>query len=613
METLVQLCPSPLPVGTQFGVYQLEKVISADWFGPLYLAWNHHLGAHAVIEEYLPRPLGRRAEDGLNVLPKSAQQEVDFRYGLDRFLEESEMLIEIEHPNVIRIDSALPANGTLYRVMEYIDGQDFASVCGRQGTIIEARNLYTVALQLLEALMPVHEKGYAHGAMHPASIVRRANGDAVLSGFAWSQLALAARMQTLPQVLRDGYAAPEQYGSVRPPDGSADLYALGATLYRCVTGRDPAPTQQRIAARQRGSSDPQPKTTSDRSLTAFAPALLHSIDSMLSLDSSERPASTAALHAALKQEASAVSAADLPPTNSANQPDVKQASTRHTSHSARWALAGAAMVTGLAIATLLLRSPDNTQLVLGTHDQPMQQGVPKVLSPGKVAQQKPPAAAQSHQQSSGEESRPTAAAADDTRIVRPTGTTGPARPNAATPQPKSADIAHSPAPLVSLQDSAAIAPPAPSRAQQSSLRATKAPSVPTDAHEVPPAVPPEHPANAVLATNASRDDAIERHLAAAQQHLSALQLTTPPGNNAYEHFQAVLTLAPHHPKAQDGIDTILARYNWLIRKALAEGRLRHARVYLQRAEQITPATPVLEELRRALGEAEAYSPHEPPR
>ncbi|MGC1955871.1 MAG: protein kinase, partial [Gammaproteobacteria bacterium] len=284
METSAHVQPFPLPVGTQIGVYELKKVLAATWYGPIYLAWNHHLRAQAVIEEYLPRPLSRRAEDGLDVLPHSAEQAADFQYGLDRFMEESEMLIAIEHPNVIRTDSALPANGTLYRVMEYLEGRDFASACAAQEAAMKGHHLYRAALQLLEALMQVHEKGYVHGAVHPACILQSATGDVVLQGFAGSQLALAARLHIRPQVLRDGYAAPEQYDASGAPRAPADLYGLGATLYRCSAGCDPIPALQRIAARQNGAFDPQPKAALEPTLAKYSPVLLQSIDSMLSLE-----------------------------------------------------------------------------------------------------------------------------------------------------------------------------------------------------------------------------------------------------------------------------------------------------------------------------------------
>jgi hypothetical protein len=89
-----------------------------------------------------------------------------------------------------------------------------------------------------------------------------------------------------------------------------------------------------------------------------------------------------------------------------------------------------------------------------------------------------------------------------------------------------------------------------------------------------------------------------------------LRLTTPSGDNAYEHFQAVEALAPGHPAIRKGIAAIVTRYDWLIRKALAEGRLRRAQIYLERAEQVSPAEPILKELRAAVLGAEMHSPHD---
>lgn len=613
METSAHLQPSPLPIGTQIGVYELKKVLAATWFGPLYLAWNHHLREHAVIEEYLPRPLSLRADDGLNVRPQSAAQEADFHYGLDRFLDESEMLIEIEHPHVIRTDSALHAHGTLYRVMEYLEGRDLASAGGDQDAAMEEHDLYPLALPLLEALMRVHEKGYVHGALHPSCILRSANGNVVLQNFAWSPLALAARLQILPEVLCDGYAAPEQYESPGPPHASADLYAMGATLYRCIAGRDPVPALQRIAARQSGALDPQPKAGLDPTLTKYSPALLQTIDSMLSLDSADRPQSAGVVHETLTQAASAMHTAAVPKTDGGTPADDSRPSTGHLWRSGRWTLSGGLAVAALASAALWLRSPEETQ-PLATADESRQSRA-EMHSSEQAVQHTPPAAARADEDFSGGDSPPTAPSANDAPMTDSAGTAQTNDAEKAESQPTPADLEQRIGPLASRQhDSSAAAAATISPSQQSSSPETKNPSTQRQVKNVPPLLVPARPDDATADAKSERNNlAIDHHLAAAQEHLAALRLTTPPGDNAYEDFQAVEALAPDHPQAREGMKTIVNQYAWLIRKALAEGRLRRARIYLERAEQVSAADPMLEELRKALGEVEAYSPREPTR
>jgi serine/threonine protein kinase len=606
METLAHRHPSPLPVGTKIGVYQLKKVLAANWFGPLYLAWNHHLGAHAVIEEYLPRSLSLRADDDISVLPHSPAQETDFRYGLDRFLEESEMLIGIEHPNVIRTDSALHSNGTLYRVTEHIDGRDLAGACGTAGATLEEHHIYPLGLQLLEALMRVHEKGYAHGALHPACILQRANGDAVLQGFAWGQIALAARMAKLPEVLPDSYAAPEQYDLPGPPHASADLYALGATLYRCVARRDPVPASQRSAARQRGAFDPQPKAALEPTLSKYSPALLQSIDSMLSLNNADRPQSAAVVHDALKQSASApYAAAQGPRTSGDTQSDGRKPFSTRIRHRA---LTGVLVVAGLAALALWLRSPEETQPITAGLDESRQAGL-ESRSHEEMVRHTPPAEVPSKEGSPRDDSRPTGLAKNATRLGLPVGADRTTEANNAVAQPTPGNTRKRIQPLPRPQDSSATTTAIVSPSRQSPPLRTKNSSAPKEADDMLPSPMPHRSADAALGANTGREDpAIERHLTAAKECLAALRLTTPPGDNAYEHLQAVKALAPDHPKAKAGMEAIVTRYSWLIQKALTEGRRRRARVYLKRAKQVSPADPMLEELRQALGATKIHSP-----
>jgi hypothetical protein len=98
---------------------------------------------------------------------------------------------------------------------------------------------------------------------------------------------------------------------------------------------------------------------------------------------------------------------------------------------------------------------------------------------------------------------------------------------------------------------------------------------------------------------------IEEHMTAAEKDLAALRLTTPPGTNALEHYLTILTLEPKHPGARKGLEMIVERYVWLIGKAIDKGRLHRARIYLQRAEGVSPKAAVLPRKRAELKAAES--------
>lgn len=90
---------------------------------------------------------------------------------------------------------------------------------------------------------------------------------------------------------------------------------------------------------------------------------------------------------------------------------------------------------------------------------------------------------------------------------------------------------------------------------------------------------------------------IEQHLSAAEHALQELRMTTPAGDNAYEHYQAVLTVEPDNSEAQAGIQKIVNMYIYFVEKAIVDDQLAEARMYLQRAENIRPDSPNLKNLR----------------
>ncbi len=96
------------------------------------------------------------------------------------------------------------------------------------------------------------------------------------------------------------------------------------------------------------------------------------------------------------------------------------------------------------------------------------------------------------------------------------------------------------------------------------------------------------------------DPAIEQHLGAAEKALNELRMMTPPGDNAYEHYQAVLAIDPNNSAAQAGIQKMVDKYVGLAKNAIASGNTSKARVFVQRAETLSPNSPELAGLRSML-------------
>ncbi len=99
---------------------------------------------------------------------------------------------------------------------------------------------------------------------------------------------------------------------------------------------------------------------------------------------------------------------------------------------------------------------------------------------------------------------------------------------------------------------------------------------------------------------AEHSHSITQLLTDAERAIKELRLTTPEGNNAYEHYQAILAKDPDNAEAQAGMRKIFDMYIYFVEKAIADDKAHTAKVYLQRAERLQPGSEKLKQLRAAL-------------
>lgn len=115
--------------------------------------------------------------------------------------------------------------------------------------------------------------------------------------------------------------------------------------------------------------------------------------------------------------------------------------------------------------------------------------------------------------------------------------------------------------------------------------------------ETPAAVAAIEPAAAPAAMETTAAPDLAHHLAAAERAMKELRLTTPEGDSAYDHYQAILAAEPGNAKAQAGMQKIVDMYVYFVEKAITDRKPQRARVYLQRAESLKPESARLKDLR----------------
>jgi len=298
-----------LPNGYQFEGYRVEGVLGAGSFGVTYKARELAIDRLVAIKEYMPSGIAHRNPDDSSVRPISSADAEEFSWGLDRFQKEASTLVSFHHPNIVPVYRFFAANGTAYMVMEYQQGESLAEFLIAGGRLDE-REIYDIIDPLLEGLERVHATGFLHRDIKPGNIYIRRDGSPVLLDFGAARQALGAKSRSITAVVSVGYAPMEQY-SVRGRQSSAtDIYALGATAYRAVTGTRPPDAVERI------ESDPYiPAATAGKG--RYGESLLEAIDWALRMDAAARPQSIGEWRAVLTGEAltpTVVGAADAAPT-----------------------------------------------------------------------------------------------------------------------------------------------------------------------------------------------------------------------------------------------------------------------------------------------------------
>ncbi|MBL8382821.1 MAG: protein kinase [Burkholderiales bacterium] len=278
-----------LPSGFALNEYRIESTLGVGGFGVTYLARDANLDLRVAIKEYMPGDLALRNADH-SVSVKSDQARDTFRWGRERFLEESRTLASFKHDNIVRVMRFFEANQTAYMVMEFVAGMPLNDwVAARRPPSQEA--ILKLALPLLDGLEVVHRGGYLHRDIKPANIFIRDDGRPVLIDFGSARATRGS--PDLTAIVTPGYAPLEQYHAQGNQGPWSDLYSVGAVLYWLVTGQKP------LEAAARARSDPLVPALEAGDRRRYSEALLRAVDWALAPAEEQRPQSAARLKEAL--------------------------------------------------------------------------------------------------------------------------------------------------------------------------------------------------------------------------------------------------------------------------------------------------------------------------
>jgi Protein kinase domain len=278
-----------LPVNTVLDdSYCIVRVVGSGGFGITYEAEDIKLNMRVALKEYYPLEFGDR-DSTMSVKPKSDRHRQTFQWGRSNFLQEARTLARFEHPSIVRVTRVFEANSTAYMVMRFEQGQSFEDWLAGLGRSPTQEELDRIVAPILDALQMLHSENFLHRDIAPDNIVVRADGTPVLLDFGAARRAVAEMSRTLTGIVKAGYSPHEQYsvdGRLQGP--WSDIYALGGTLYRAVTGKTPEEAALRV------DEDHMP-AAAQAARGQFRPEFLTAIDACLKVRHSERPRSVAQL------------------------------------------------------------------------------------------------------------------------------------------------------------------------------------------------------------------------------------------------------------------------------------------------------------------------------
>ena len=229
------------------GRYTIEGVLGQGGFGITYLGMDELHKKKVAIKEFFPQGIVTRNieyEDTVTVTLVGEKENYD--KGKERFLKEAQtMAMFSKDKGIVKALDFFEINNTAYIVMEYLEGVTLKQYL-RENKRIAAEDLVELLVPLIEALDEIHSQGLIHRDISPDNIMVLPDGRIKLMDFGAARDYTEFGEKSLSIVLKPGYAPPEQYQTHGVQGPWTDIYALCATMYKCITGENPPDAIDRL-------------------------------------------------------------------------------------------------------------------------------------------------------------------------------------------------------------------------------------------------------------------------------------------------------------------------------------------------------------------------------
>ena len=249
---------------------------------------EREIGRGGMATVYLAEDL----KHGRRVAIKVLRSDLAAMLGAERFLQEIRLTANLQHPHIVALYDSGDADGILYYVMPYVEGESLRDRLNREGRL-DAREASRIASEVAAALEYAHRRDIVHRDIKPENILLLKEGSAQVADFGVALATAAAagagseRLTAIGMAVgTPAYMSPEQASGESSADARSDIYSLGCVLYEMLAGDPPfkADTAQKVLSQQ--------VTATPRSLAAFEGelpgALVAVVERMLEKDPAAR-------------------------------------------------------------------------------------------------------------------------------------------------------------------------------------------------------------------------------------------------------------------------------------------------------------------------------------
>lgn len=245
--TEMDILPFRLKPGTRLaGRYIVGRVLGQGGFGITYIGIDEKLEMRVAIKEYYPSAQATRNNEITDIVTIINEEYDDiFEKGKKSFLAEARVLAGFNDlEGVVDVRDIFEENGTAYIVMEYLEGENLSQVLSKKH--FSPEEIIRLFIPVMKSLERIHKKNVIHRDISPDNLILLESGNIKLMDFGAARVIDTTDAHSTSVVLKAGYAPEEQYRRRGKMGPWTDVYAICATMYKCITGVIPDDALERL-------------------------------------------------------------------------------------------------------------------------------------------------------------------------------------------------------------------------------------------------------------------------------------------------------------------------------------------------------------------------------